>query len=306
MSASETVIPPGTSPLAHAAARPRILIAGLAIAAGLFLTLLWDPNFVDKVVGQGIAHAVLGDANLATAGWLGSLVVAAVTGLAGTFTACNVACFASLGPLAASNRGGTPGRWALVRVASGQLGAMAIGQMIVAALYGAVVVLSARSLPMLDSQSTGGIPPRLGQASVINVMLGVGLIIVATLYLRGRSLRPGRGSLIAFGALLGLLLVGRPYPMFRDVLEQAAASGNVLGGSAMMILVVLGNMVLISVLFLGFIALAGPALQRFSTARPRVLLTIAGALLLIMGVFSVAYWGVRVPSMFGVLWFSRL
>jgi hypothetical protein len=292
-------------PLKDAPATPqsRVAVAAfIAIAAGVLLALVWDPNFVDKVIGEGIAHLFLGGVDVAGTGWLSVTAVATVTGLAGTFTACNVACFASLGPLAAAERGGRPSRWALVKRAAGQLGTLAVGQMIIAALYGAIVVLSAHSLPMLNDQTTTGLPPRLAQASIINTVLGIGLVIVAARYLAGRALRPGRTGLLIFGALLGLLQVGRPYPMFRELLEQAAKSGNILGASGLMILVVIGNILLLSIVFLGLIAAAGPALQRLTTQRPRLVLIISGALLLALGIFSIAYWALRIPARFGIGW----
>lgn len=195
----------------------------VAVVAGLLLAVFWQFEFVDKVIGRGVAKALLGRDASAGAGWVGSVVMAVVTGLAGTFTACNVACFASLGPLAAERR-----------------------------------------------------------------------------------LPAGRRGPVVLGGLLGLLVVGRPYPMFREVLADAARSGNILQGSLLMVLVVLGNIALLSVLFLGLVALAGPALQRVTERRPRLILTVGGAVLLALAVFSIAYWGLRVPSMSGIGWFPTV
>lgn len=319
--------PPAQSPVVGQNPQPRVadathkplatvMFIAIAIIAGLLLTLLWDYKFVDKVIGEGLAHVFLEGIDPGAAGWLGTTAVAAVTGLAGTFTACNVACFASLGPLTAagreehltgqSARNEMPSRWVLVKRAAGQLGIMAVGQMIVAVIYGAIVVLSARSLPMLADPVGSGMPPSLWQASLINVLLGISLMIVAYRYLSGRSLKYGWRGLLTFGAMLGLLLVGRPFPMFRDVLENAAASGSVIQSGLLMMLVVIGNMMLLSIVFLTLMFVAGPALQRLSSRRPRLILAISGALLLAMGVFSLAYWGFRVPAMFGVGWFPSV
>lgn len=277
----------------------------VAVVAGLLLAVFWQFEFVDKVIGQGVAKALLGRDASAGAGWVGSVVMAVVTGLAGTFTACNVACFASLGPLAAERRTG-PTRVELVRRAGAQLVWLAVGMMVVAAVYGAAAVLLARHLPMLSDGSIGPVPARLAQASVINVVLGIGLVVVAARYLSGRGLPAGRRGPLVLGGLLGLLVVGRPYPMFREVLADAARSGNILQGSLLMVLVVLGNIALLSVLFLGLVALAGPALQQVTERRPRLILTVGGAVLLALAVFSIAYWGLRVPSMSGIGWFPTV
>lgn len=280
------------TPMAPAGNTTRAVFIGLALVLGATLAVGWQYEFVDDVIGGGIAHALVGSDGPEASGWVGSLVMAGVAGLAGTFTACNVACFASMGPLAASGSGGT--RRELLAHAARQLLLLGSGMLLVAGCYGVVAVLAGDSLPMLSEASVGGAPARLLQASLVNTTLGVGLMAVAVRYLMGRPVRTARGMML-LGCLLGLLVVGRPYPMFREVLADAVGTGNVAVAAALLMLVALGNLALVAVLFLGVIAAAGPAIRRLSVARPHLLPAIGGCLLLALGTFSVAYWGVRIP-----------
>ncbi|WP_407319838.1 hypothetical protein UQW22_05235 [Isoptericola halotolerans] len=296
---------PATAPEPDPAPRPRIVLGAVAsVAVGFLITVFWSYEFVDDVVGGAITGLFLGADHAADPGLVGALAFATVAGLAGTFTACNIACFASVGPLAAEAGSAALSRTALVRHAATQLGWLALGMCLVAATYGAVVVaLGERSL-MLSDATFGGLPARLLQASVINVALGVGLVYVAVRYLRGNPLR-GRVGILGLGTLLGLLVVGRPFPMFREVL-QAAVESNPFAGVGMLVLVVIGNVAIVAVLYLGFVAAAGPALQRYVGRHQGAVLRVGGYLLLALAAFSVAYWGLRVPAMFGVGWFPAV
>lgn len=283
-----------------------VLIGVVAAFLGFALAAVWSYELVDDVIGNGIATFLLGEDAAASAGLFGSIAMATVTGLAGTFTACNVACFASMGPLAAQASERPASRGQLLGRATGQLVWLALGMAAMAGLYGAAIVAAGDSAPMLRDDEIAGLPARLVQASVVNVVLGLGLLAVGIWYLRGRALPGGRYGTLALGGLLGLLIVGRPFPMFRDVLADAAAEGNILRGSLMMLLVVAGNLVLLSILLLGTIALAGPAIQRFTSRKPRAILMVGGALLVALAVFSLAYWGWRVPALVGSGWFPEI
>lgn len=282
------------------------LVAAIAAVLGFLLAAVWSYELVDDVIGHGIASFFLGDDAAAGASFLGSVATATVTGLAGTLTACNVACFASMGPLAAgASRSGANRRTLVTRTAR-QLVWLAAGMAAVAAVYGMFIVIAGNSAPMLSDSMIGGVPARLAQASVVNVVLGLGLLAVAVRFLRERALPGGNYGTLALGGLLGLLIVGRPFPMFRDVLGDAAANGNALRGGLLVLLVVVGNLVLLAVLLLGTMALAGPSIQRLMTRNPGLVMRIGGALLMVLAVFSMAYWGLRVPAMFGIGWFPEL
>lgn len=278
-------------------------LAALACVAGLLLAIYWSYEFVDDVIGHGVASALLGEDAKAGATVLGSLAMAVVTGLAGTFTACNVACFASLGPVANLATGHRASRLDMVRHTAVLLGWLTLGMLVTATLYGVFIAVMGDSSPMLSDATVGAFPVRLAQASIINVALGVGLLVVAWRYLSGHAITGARG-LIGLGALLGLLIVGRPFPMFREVLEDAASTGNLVKAVALMALVVLGNIALLAILMLGAMTLFGPNLQRWSAAHPSALARGGGFLLMIMGAFSLFYWGLRVPHLVaGVGWF---
>src|SRR5438876_12001940 len=104
-----------------------------SVAVGLGLAIVWSPSFVDQTIGENGATTILGYSVTATP--LTSLVMAIafafVSGLTGTFTACNVAGFSALGPLSIDRR---PSWSAAVR----SLAWLAAGTIIVAGAYGAV------------------------------------------------------------------------------------------------------------------------------------------------------------------------
>src|SRR4051794_21724286 len=81
--------------------RRRALTVVGAVAAGLLLAVLWSFELVDHVIGDNVANTVLGRDAKATAvgGTVAGLAFAFVSGLAGTFTACNFAMVASIGPM---------------------------------------------------------------------------------------------------------------------------------------------------------------------------------------------------------------
>src|SRR5688572_2266228 len=90
-----------TPPIA-AERRPRTaLVVTLSVAAGVLLAVLWSYEFVDSVIGDNVANTLLGhDAKkTAIAGTAAGLLFAFVSGLAGTFTACNIAMAAAVGPM---------------------------------------------------------------------------------------------------------------------------------------------------------------------------------------------------------------
>ncbi|MDO8143833.1 MULTISPECIES: hypothetical protein [unclassified Isoptericola] len=294
-----TAPPPVTTPTRRA-----LPGAAVAVVVGVLIAVIWSYEFVDDVVGGAISGLFLGADHVAEPGLVGTLAFATVAGLAGTFTACNIACFASVGPLAAGTGATTPSRAALVRHAAAQLGWLALGMSVVAAAYGVVVVAAGDGTVMLSDETMAGMPVRLVQASVINVVLGVGLVYVAVRYLTGAPLR-GRRGILSLGALLGLLVVGRPFPMFREVLA-AAVDAHPLVGVGLLVLVVLGNLALVGILYLAFVAAAGPALQRFVARHQLTVLRVGGYLLLALGAFSIAYWGLRVPAIFGIGWFPTV
>src|SRR5256712_12912752 len=70
-------------------------------ALGLGLAIVWSPNFVDQTIGENGATTILGYSVTTTpiTGVLMAIGFAFVSGLTGTFTACNVAGLSAIAPL---------------------------------------------------------------------------------------------------------------------------------------------------------------------------------------------------------------
>ncbi|RDI54125.1 hypothetical protein [Nocardia mexicana] len=87
--------------------RRRGLVLVLGVLAGFLLTVVWSASFVDSTIGDTVADGLLGHNAKETAitGIGAGVVFAFVSGLAGTFTACNIAVFGAVAPLAGSAGG---------------------------------------------------------------------------------------------------------------------------------------------------------------------------------------------------------
>lgn len=285
----------------------------VSVAAGLLLAVLWSAKLVDTAIGETVADGLLG--HNAKAGAVGSgvsgAIFAFVAGLAGTFTACNIAAFSAVGPMMAAESTAR-GR---MRRALPQLGWLSLGVVLVSGLYGAVGAAIGDSLPQLSARPIGShaVPERLIQSSVIFTVLGIafGWLGLAALKVLPDPLRawtrrfPAAPSLV-MGFLIAGFLIGRPYPLFYKLFQEAAKQHNALFGAGTFILTALGNIVVLGVLFLALAALAGPRYQAWLTARPYRVPTLVGAGLLIGGAFMVFYWGVRLPAHFDYGWFPQM
>src|SRR6266508_391270 len=138
--ADDVVRPPRTG---------RIVV--LSVAAGVLLSVLWSYRLVDSVIGDNVANTLLGhDAKgTAIAGTAAGLLFAFVSGLAGTFTACNIAMAASIGPMSQASRTG-PGTGG-IRLLLRPVGWLTLGMVVVSATYGFVGVLIGDRLPQLST-----------------------------------------------------------------------------------------------------------------------------------------------------------
>ena len=261
------------------------------LAAGAGLAGL--AQIADGVLGHDAKHTAI-------AGVSAGVLFAFVSGFAGTFTACNIAVFGAL-PEVADARGTGRGR-----ALAGASGWLVTGMLTVSMCYGAFAVLLGDRLPQLSSRVlSGGVPERLVQSSVV-----FGLIGLAFSYLGLASLgvlpdpmaaRP-RARMLILGALVGGLLVGRPYPLFFKLAAYAVATHNPLYGAVTFGLQSLGNVLFVVTLavLLALVSGRSRAAQRGSAAR------IAGAVLVAFGVFLVVYWDVRLPAHFGYGWFPTM
>lgn len=280
--------------------RRRGLIALLAVLGGFLLTVIWSAEFVDRTIGDNVANTLLGhDAKeTAIAGVAAGVIFAFVSGLAGTFTACNVAVFGTMAPLLGS--GGS--RLERLRLTLRPLGWLAVGMVSVSAVYGAVVGLVGTSMPQFSTAANtpGSLSPRSIQSMVvygviglIMVYLGLAALGIVPDPLARVAARFPNAPMVLMGALVGGFLIGRPFALFRQLFRDAAESGNPLYGAAAFVLQSLGNIVVMAILLLALTYFAGGRLQRWFTANPRRITVITAVALIAAGAFMFLYWDVR-------------
>lgn len=272
-----------------------------SLAAGIVMSILWSYEFVDSTLGDNIANGLLGhDAKESAISGLGSgLLFAAVSGFAGSFTACNIAVAGSIGPMGHASSGVS------VRSLLRPIACFVASATVVSGTYGFVGVLAAEHLPQLSTDSVGSIPVRILQASVVFGVIGAAMLFLG-MAAAGRVPDPFArrplARVVVLGALVGGFLIGRPFPLFNKMFHWAAEEGEPLVGSAAFVLQSLGNMTITIGLFIAVAALTRGALLRWMTAPARVA-RITSSLMIALGTFTVVYWCLRVPAMFGYGWF---
>jgi hypothetical protein len=287
--------------------RRRWLVLLLSALVGLFVAYAWSARLADDTIGFNVADTLLGrDAHgTPIGGILSGVVFAFVSGLAGSFTACNVAAFGAVGPLV----GGTRSRGERFAHALRSLGWLAAGMIAVSAVYGALVGLVGTRMPQFSTAKVSGISPRTGQAMVTFGLIGLVMIVLGLAALglirdplARISRRLPNAPLVLVGALIGGFLIGRPYPLFRDMFRHAATSHNPFYGAVAFTLQSVGNIVVMAVLFLALL-LFGGRLQRWLADRPTRITVLTAAAFLVAGAFLVVYWDIRLLGRLGYLWF---
>jgi hypothetical protein len=291
----------------HPGARGRIVLG--AVGAGVLLAVLWSYEFVDHVIGDNVANTLLGHDAKSTAigGTVAGLLFAFVSGLAGTFTACNIAMAAAVGPMGQAGAGDATraGLRGLLR----PVGWLTVGMVAVSATYGFVGVLLGDRLPQLSTDTVGGLPVRLVQSMVVFGLIGLafGYLGLAALgALPDPFARRPTVRVVLLGALVGGFLVGRPYPLFNKLFQWAVDTGNPLYGAGAFVLQSLGNIALVAALFVLLVMLTRGRFTQWLAADPARTAAVTGALLIALGVFMVVYWDVRLPAMFGHGWFPTM
>jgi len=289
--------------------RRRWLVLTLSVVAGLLLAYGWSAQLADDTIGFNVADTLLGrNANgTPIGGILSGVVFAFVSGLAGSFTACNVAAFGAVGPLV----GGTRTRGERLGHALRSLGWLAAGMIPVSAVYGAIVGIVGTRMPQFSTAKVSGISPRIGQAMVtfgviglVMIVLGLAALGVIRDPLARLSRRYPNAPLVLVGALIGGFLIGRPYPLFGAMFRHAASSHNPFYGALAFTLQSVGNIVVMGLLFLVLLLLGG-RLQRWLADRPSRVTVLTAAAFLIAGAFLVVYWDIRLLGRLGYLWFPR-
>ncbi|ASO21171.1 hypothetical protein FHR81_002138 [Actinoalloteichus hoggarensis] len=279
--------------------RRRGLIILLSSVAGFLLTVVWSAEFVDSAIGGTVADTLLGhDADeTPIAGIWAGVVFAFVSGLAGTFTACNIAAFGAMAPLL-----GSPGsRWSRMANTLRPLAWLAVGMLAVSAVYGVIVGVVGTDMPQFSTAPNGpGLSPRSVQSMVVFGIIGLTMLylgLAALGVVRDPFARVSRrfpnAPMVFLGALVGAFQIGRPFPLFRQMFRDAAESHNPLYGAAAFSLQAVGNILIIAVLFLILVYCTGDRLRRWLLSDPRRITIITAVALIVVGVFTVLYWDVR-------------
>lgn len=288
----------------------RWVLTAISIIFGILLATVWSYQLVDSVIGDNVANTILGyDAKEATIGSaIGGVVFAFVSGLAGTFTACNVAVFGALPQVTGTPGAASVDRRAGLRGTFRAMGWLVLGMLVVSTMYGVVAILVGSRLPQLSTRVlSSGMPERLLQSMVVFGVIGLAFTYLGLASLgvvRDPLAKRHRWRLVILGALIGGFLVGRPYPLFYKLLEYAITNTNVASAALVMALQSLGNVLVVVILATLLVGLARLAPPGWFTQQK--LAKVSGVTLLVLGTFLIFYWDVRLPSMFGVGWFPRM
>ena len=281
------------------------LLVGSA-TLGLGLAIVWSPSFVDQTIGENGATTILGYSVTATpiTTVLMAIGFAFVSGLTGTFTACNVAGLSAIAPLSG-------GRHSSLASPLRSLGWLALGTSLVAGLYGAIGALVGPNIPQLSHALIGHFPIRLIQSMAVFGILGLVLLVMGLAAMGVIRVHPldGRSAsarLVLIGGLIGAFLIGRPFALFVKIFEYAAATHNPALGALVFVLQSLGNIALLALVFLGIAVVGRGRLMRWLAARPDRLARFNAVALLAAGTFLIAYWCVRLPAVFGIGWWPRV
>jgi hypothetical protein len=281
----------------------------ISVLLGIAVAVLWSAQLVDDDIGVNVANGLLGRnaANADLASTVTGLLFAFITGIAGTFTACNVAVFSAIAPMV-QDQDTLSGR---LRLALRPLGWLAVGAVVVAGGYGAIGARLGTRIPQLSTKTVGNhVPVRLLQSVVVFGSIGLVMLYLGLAALRvvpdplGRlSGRWPHAPQLVMGALIGGFLIGRPWPLFHKMFLHAASTHNVLYGAAAFVLVAVGNLLLMAVLYLLLAASRFPQWLRTKASRVS---TVSAAAWLIGGAFTIVYWVVRLPAHFGYGWFPTM
>ncbi|WP_260191702.1 hypothetical protein [Actinophytocola gossypii] len=289
--------------------RRRWRVVWWSAVAGFLLTVLWSARFVDSVIGDTVANSLLGhDAeNTAISGIGAGVLFAFISGLAGTFTACNIAVFGTMAPML----GRAPTGWDRTRATLRPLLWLSVGMVAVSALYGVLVGLVGTSMPQFASgpRTPGVVPGYLVQSMVVFGLIGLSMLYLGLAALRivpdPFAERP-TARMVFLGALVGGFLIGRPFPLFRHMFVDAAERGDPLYGAGAFVLQSLGNIVVMAVLLALVAGVFGGRLARWLSRTPSRASTVTAAGLVAAGVFTVLYWDVRLLAFMDLIWYPAL
>jgi MFS family permease len=281
-----------------------VLLAGVAV--GVFAAYAWSADLVDDQIGVNTAHHVLGhDPNEPIGGIVSGIVFALVSGMAGSFTACNIAVFGAVGPLVGRP---TTRRTRFVSTVR-PLGWVTAGMLSVSAAYGFLVGLVGTRMPQFSTARGHGLTPRTAQSMIAFGVVGAVMVVLGLAAagavpdpLARLSRRFPHSPLVLMGALIGGFLVGRPYPLFRNLFRHAAETRDPFYGALAFSLQSVGNIIVMALLLVLLSYGTGGRLQRWMAAGPGRIATVTAVAFLVAGVFTLAYWELRVLGRVGYLW----
>ncbi|WP_461125029.1 hypothetical protein [Saccharothrix stipae] len=280
--------------------RRRGLIVLLSSIAGFLLTVVWSAHFVDSVIGDSVANTLLGHNAKETPiqGIAAGIAFAFATGVAGTFTACNIAAFGAVAPML----GSAGSRWAKLVNTLKPIGWLSVGMIPVAALYGVLVGIIGTRMPQFSTAANtpGTLSSRSIQSLIVFGVIGLVMFYLGLAALglvrdpfRKISQRFPNAPMVFMGVLIGGFLIGRPFGLFRQMFRDAAESHNPLYGAAAFTLQSVGNIIIMALLFLALAYFTGGRLQRWLAAKPARAATLTAVALIVAGVFTFMYWDIR-------------
>lgn len=278
----------------------RVTTAIVAVLLGVIVAGFWNYHLVDGFGTTTFAEPLVGDPDKAAGAYsvLGpafGLLFAVAAGLAATFTACNVVVFAMIPGLACEPEEGVH-RSDLKRILAAFIG----GVFFVGIPYGAFIgMLGPAGIEAMNSQ-----PVRLAQAQAIFSFLGIGLLVWGTNELgflsrikdqlsqetRAFFARPSTKAGI-MGLFVGSFAVGRPFPVFRDLLTFAANSQQPLYGIIVMLINDIAMIAGMLIILYLTVRVFGERLNRWIQSNPHGPRMLSGFALLAGGSFFVFYWG---------------
>lgn len=288
----------------------------LAALFGVVLAVIWSPDLVDDVIAGGIAEPFFGPGELDEVPLSGSgaaIAFAIVTGIAGMFTACNVAVFCALAPLTGQQQSTRN----MVTGLAKPVGWLMLGAVVVAGLYGVFGVLIDGNLPQLSDVRLGdpeeGLRVRAIQSGVVFSLIGAVMVWRGLAYARilrdplSRALdRRPTAELLFLGALMGAFLIGRPYGPFRHMFEYAVGTGDPLLGFVTFALQSVGNILGVALLFVLVTVLTRGGLQRWLHRSPGRHARFAAASFVLVGTFFLLYWGVKLGYKADLMWWPEM
>lgn len=288
--------------------RRRVVVLVVGLLGGVLLAYLWKASLADDDIGFNTANTVLGHNahNTPISSIASGILFAFVTGVAGSFTACNVAVFGAVGPLL----GQADSRRARALETLKPVGWMALGTTAVSAVYGFMVGLFGKHMPQYSTKKTHGLSPRALQSMIAFGTVGMVMVVcgIAALGLIRDPMAPlarrfPHAPLVVMGMLIGLFLVGRPYPLFRDMFRHAANTHNPFYGALAFALQSIGNSLVMALLFLLISVGLRGRVQRWLAENPARISILTAVAFLIAGGFNIAYWDLRVAHGLNYIWF---